>query len=261
MQTSSPPPLALRADALSVRLGSRAVLRDVTLRAEPGAVTILLGPNGSGKTTLLRALAGLVPYGGSIYLGDAELGAWRRTALAQARAYVEQSATLAFGFTALDVALLGRLPHRSGLATPTPDDDAKAHAALEAVGMVWAADRSVSALSGGEQRRVALARALVQEARVLLLDEPTAHLDVRHALTFLDVMRAQAASGCTVVAALHDLGWAGRYADHLVLLDTGRVVASGAPAEVLTPARIAEVYGVRAEVETDGSGVHVRVRS
>ncbi|MEV4348634.1 ABC transporter ATP-binding protein [Actinoplanes sp. NPDC049596] len=234
------------------RAGDSTMLADVALDAQPGSTVGLLGPNGSGKSTLLRVLAGLDrPQAGRVLLDGADRDSQPRRALARRVAVVTQHTPDDADMSVADVVLLGRIPHRPLLAPPSADDHARAAAALTRAGLDGWEDRRWPTLSGGERQRVAIARALVQEPELLLLDEPTNHLDIRHRFALLAEL---AAGPITVVAALHDLDLAARYCDHVVLLAGGRVVVAGPPAETLTPARIAQVFGVTAEIVTDAAG-------
>lgn len=227
---------------------------------EPGTWTGLLGPNGSGKTTLLRALGGHLPAAGRILLDGRPLAEWTARQRARRLAFVRQAPTLTFDFTVRELVALGRSPHVGWLARNSPGHNA-IHAALAAVDLDGFADRSVLSLSGGERQRAFLAQALLQETPVLLLDEPIAHLDVRYQFQFLDRIRTLVDEGRTVLAVFHDLEQAARYADRLLLLHNGALTASGPPADVLTPQRIASVFRMDATVGTDPHGalrIHYR---
>jgi iron complex transport system ATP-binding protein len=246
----------LQASRVSVEAGGRLIVDGVDCTAPAGAVTGVLGPNGSGKTTLLRLVTGTVPTRqGAVLLGGVDLGTLTRRDRARRLALVSQEAPADAGLAVLDVVLLGRTPHRSRWGGDSPDDVALARTCLARVAAADLADRELATLSGGERQRVHLAAALAQEPRLLLLDEPTNHLDVAAQLDMLALARRLADDGVTVVMALHDLNHALGWCDHVVLLAGGRVRAAGPPAAVLTPERIAEVYGVRAEV------VHLRGRA
>ena len=251
-------PDVLAADALGVSLGGRPVLSGVSVRVAEGERIALVGPNGAGKTTLLRALTGLIPYAGRLALRGREVADWRPKDRAREVALVRQQSDLAVDFTARELVALGRAPHLGWAQALRPDDRARVDAALDAVDLGALADRPVTQLSGGEQQRVALAQALAQDAPLLLLDEPTAHLDVRHQLDLLDRLGALAEAGRTVVAALHDLDRAAAFADRLWVLAEGTLAADGPPADVLTPALLRRAFGVEAEVEWAGSAPRVR---
>lgn len=229
--------------------GGALVVDDVSLRPEPGSTVGLLGPNGSGKSSLLRLLQGAArPDSGQVLLDDRPLGEWRRREVARSVAVVTQHAETDADIVVRDVVRLGRTPHRPVWGGSTTGDEAAIDAALERVGLTDKADRLWHTLSGGERQRAQIARALAQEPRELLLDEPTNHLDIRHQL---DVLALVAALPVTSIIALHDLNLAATYCDSVLVLRAGRVVAAGAPAEVLTPALIADVYEVKARVIPD----------
>jgi iron complex transport system ATP-binding protein len=241
-----------------VSLDERPVLREVEVEAASGEWLAVVGPNGSGKTTLLRALAGLLPYSGSIRLHGREVRAWAPRERAKALALVRQQTDLPFAFSVREVVAMGRAPHRGWLSPLAGGDDDVIADAITELSLAELASRPVNALSGGEQQRVLLAQAMAQQAGLLLLDEPTAHLDVRHRLDVLDRVRALVRDGRTVIAAMHELDWAARYADRIVVLHRGRVAASGAPPDVLNPALMERVFGVRAEVESGPDGLRLR---
>lgn len=245
----------LNAHGLRVTLDHQLILHDVTFDVDPGSWVGLLGPNGSGKTTLLRAISGVLPYEGTLQLDGRDVQAWSPSELARRLAFVRQSPSLAFDFEVGELVLLGRAPHRSWLQSYSAQDRAMVRDALAQVDLDGFANRSVLSLSGGELQRVFLAQALVQEADVLLLDEPTSHLDVHYQFAFMEQVDALVESGCAVFAVFHDLELAARYAERLLLLDHGRLVADGPPADVLTPARIADVFRMDASVDPapDGS--------
>lgn len=248
----------LAARGLSVSLGDRPVLCDLAFAVGEGERIGLVGPNGSGKTTLLRAVAGLLPYSGTLELRGRGVRDWPPRERAREVALVRQQTDLGVDFSVAEVVALGRAPHLGWLAPLRADDRRRVAEALDAVDLGAFADRPVPRLSGGEQQRVFLAQALAQDAPLLLLDEPTAHLDVRHQLDLLARVRALARAGRTVVAAVHDLELAARFADRLWVLDGGRLVADGPPADVLRPALLRDVFGVEAEVEAGPDGVRVR---
>lgn len=233
----------------SVTAGDRKVLDGVSLSAATGEVTGLIGPNGAGKSTLIASVLGLRPLAaGRVSFGDADLLAMPAAERAKLCALVEQFATTSERLSVRDVVGLGRLPFQSTWSTLGPRDDAIVTEAIAELGLDAFAGRLYHTLSGGEQQRVQLARALAQEPKLLLLDEPTSHLDIRAQLVVLELLRRRAQSGCTVVVALHDLNLAARYCDRLVVLSAGRVAAAGTPAEVLRADLLREVYGIEAEV-------------
>jgi iron complex transport system ATP-binding protein len=243
--------MKLEANKLRVELQRRDVLKGVDLSAEPGEVTAVLGANGAGKTTLLRALAGLIAAtAGEVRLDGRALGAWSRALLARSLAYLPQERTVHWALSARNVVALGRLPHQTMGQRETATDRAAIERAIAAMDIAPLAGRPVLAMSGGEQARVLLARALAQEPRVLIADEPAAGLDPAHQLALFHHFAAFAASGRTVLVALHDLSLAARFCHKIVLLNAGRVLAAGPPAAVLTPAHLASAYSIRAEYRT-----------
>ena len=237
---------------LSVRLGKRLVLDGVDARLRPGRVTAILGPNGAGKSTLLKAAAALVPATGGITLGDMAVRDLDPRARARLIGYLPQDGAVHWNLLARDLVALGRLPHRSPFAAPSPDDEAAVARALAATNTTAFADRPVAELSGGERARVLLARALAGEPRWLLADEPLASLDPAHQVDLLDRLRAFAEQGRGVAIVLHDLVHAQRAADDVLVLQGGRVAAVGPPAEVLTPDLIRAVFGIRVVAARDG---------
>lgn len=239
----------LRADRIRFARGRRLIIDDVDCTVPGGAVGALLGPNGAGKSTLLHLIAGVERAdAGAARLGDRDLAALRRRDRARVLALAEQEVQDAPGLRVAEVVALGRTPYLGAFAGPGELDRTVVRRSLEDLGLVELADREYATLSGGERQRVNLARALAQEPELLLLDEPTNHLDVRAQLTMLGLLRELANGGLTVLAALHDLSLAAGYADHVIVLASGRVQAAGAPADVLTPPLIREVWGVDAEV-------------
>jgi len=233
--------------AVSAERGGRRVVDAVDLEVSAGEVVALVGPNGAGKSTLLSLLAGdLAPSAGTVEVGGRPVAEWSPIELAMRRAVLPQQHTLSFPFPVADVVAMGRAPWAG---TPAEDDDLAAVAhAMEVADVAAFADRPFTALSGGEQARVALARVLVQGAGFLLLDEPTASLDVRHQEMVLAVARERARAGTAVLVVLHDLGLAAAHADRVVILADGAVAAAGAPADVLTADLLSEVYRHAIEV-------------
>ncbi|WP_020134901.1 ABC transporter ATP-binding protein [Streptomyces sp. 351MFTsu5.1] len=246
----------LHADRVVRRLADRLVVDGVTLALRPGETVGLLGPNGSGKSTLLRLLAGvLAPTAGVVALDGRPLPEVGRRATARRIATVEQHADTGTELTVQDVVALGRIPHRRAWTPPTAADAAAVTEALARTGLTDRAAQSWHTLSGGERQRAQIARALAQQPRELLLDEPTNHLDIQHQL---DLLTLVVSLPVTTVIALHDLNLAAMYCDRLLVLREGRAVAEGTPAEVLTPALIEQVYGVRAEVTHDPGHPSIR---
>lgn len=232
-------------NGLSVRLGGQPILDQIDLAVPLGTVTGLIGPNGAGKSTLMRAILGLLPSTGSTTFDGADLIAMPRRSRARFTAFVEQGSDTDARLSARDVVMLGRIPFQSvWQATPSPADTAKVEAALASVDMSGFADRLYHTLSGGEQQRIQIARALAQQPRLLILDEPTSHLDVHAQLAILALLRRHAQAGVTVLLALHDLNLAAAFCDSLLVLHHGRQVASGMPEQVLTPPLLRTVYGI-----------------
>ena len=249
---------AIRLDAVIVSLGGRPVVDGIDLDVVAGQWLAVIGPNGAGKTTLLRAIARLVPYSGSIELDGRETGAMSRAELSRLLAVVPQDPATPPWMTVGEYVLLGRTPHLGLLAKEGARDREAAARSLARLDLLGFAGRRLGTLSGGEKQRVVVARALAQQARIVLLDEPTASLDIGHqqqALDLLDLLRAE--SGLTLVAAMHDLTLAAQYADRMVLLDRGRVVADGSPLEVLTETVIARHYGATIDVLPVGERIAV----
>jgi iron complex transport system ATP-binding protein len=244
----------LEGRSLRVTVGERLIIDGVDCTVAPGTICALVGPNGAGKSTLLRALAVVQRIdSGEISLDGADLVALPRKTRARTIALVEQDAATETSLTVEAVVALGRLPHQSLWGDNSPTSIAAVAAAIAAVDLAHLARRHFSTLSGGERQRVMLARALAQEPALLLLDEPTNHLDIGAQLDVLALLSRLATSGVTVVAALHDLGLAATYADHVIVLNHGEVVAAGPTLGTLTPALIRDVYGVEATVLTNAT--------
>jgi iron complex transport system ATP-binding protein len=238
---------ALVARGLQLRHGSRTVLAGVDAALRPGELVLLAGRNGAGKSTLLRVLLGVEPpAAGQVVLHDRAIGSWPAAARARALAFVPQDTETPFEFTGRELVAMGRHPHRRPGAGLAPDDLAAIDRALAAVDAERFADRSVTTLSGGEQRRIAVARALATEAPLLLLDEPTSNLDLEHALQLVGLLERLARAGRGILVASHDLNLLGARCDRAVLLHEGRVYADGPPKESLADANVAVVFGVSA---------------
>ncbi|MDP9035386.1 MAG: ABC transporter ATP-binding protein [Myxococcota bacterium] len=227
------------ADDLVFAYERRSVLGGVTLVVRAGEMIALVGPNGAGKTTLLKVLAGLLTPSSGRVRGP--------TSRARSVAYLAQSEELPADWSVREIVRLGRLPYTGMWRSPVQCDDEAVRGAMERTATLGLAARRVDSLSGGERQRVALARALAQEPRVLLLDEPTTHLDLRHQVELFDVLRSEARRGVAVVVVMHDLGFAAQ-ADRCVLLVEGKVRAAGAPVDVLQRSLLREVYGTDVEV-------------
>ena len=239
--------MSFKADNLVWKIGTKTVIDGISFAAEPGKMLGLLGPNGSGKTSLLRLLAGLKrPLSGQITLEGRNITQIGRRPLAQRVAFIEQHATTNANLQVADVVKLGRFPHRSMFSGWSPTDDAAVTEALERTGMTAKRNDRWQSLSGGEKQRTHLARALAQSPRELILDEPTNHLDVHHQIS---LMRLVSSLPKTSVIALHDLNHAAMFCDHLIVLQAGRIVASGVPEAVLTRELLRDVFVVDARVD------------
>ncbi|QWF77880.1 ABC transporter ATP-binding protein [Amycolatopsis sp. CA-230715] len=251
----------MRIEAESLRWGvpAKTIIDDIAVSVGTGEVLGLVGPNGSGKSSLLRCLAGLrKPSGGTVRYDGADIAGWDSSRIARRVAFVDQYAVTESDLLVVDVVALGRTPFRTSWRGHDHHDTAVVNAALDRMGLTELRARPWKTLSGGEHQRTHIARALAQEPSAILLDEPTNHLDIRHQL---ELMRLLAAAEQTAVVVLHDLSLAARFCDRLALMHHGRLVASGPPCEVLTPARIQEVFGVEAEVGPDRGGdvrIHYR---
>lgn len=249
-----PAPALLAVETLTVAYktdeADRIALRDVSLSAAAGDVVGLIGPNGSGKTTFVRAVTGVIkPLSGRVLLSGRDASHLPQREIARLVAVVPQEPTLPAAFTALECVLMGRTPYLRLLENESSRDIDASRRAMRETDTWELANRRLGELSGGERQRVIVARALAQETPVLLLDEPTAHLDVGHQVAVLSLMRTIARQqGKAVVSVVHDLTLAGQYCDRLVMLRAGSVIATGTPDEVLRPELLADVYGLAVEV-------------
>jgi iron complex transport system ATP-binding protein len=246
----------LVAEDVSVRLGGARVITGVSLALRPGELVALVGPNGAGKTTLVRALAGLVPAQGRISLAGTPLAAMTAPERARALAYLPQGHVFHWPMPVADIVALGRFAHADPFGRTSEADRGAVRRALAATATAELAERPVTTLSGGERARVALARALAAEAPVLLADEPIVSLDPRHQLVVMELMRSAARAGGAVLAVVHDLALAARFADRVLVIAGGRLVADGPAAEALSQERIAAVFGVET-VMLDVDGMRV----
>jgi ABC-type cobalamin/Fe3+-siderophores transport system ATPase subunit len=237
---------AVRVERLTVAYRGRPAISDIDLVVDSGERLALVGPNGAGKSTLLRAIAGLAePAAGTIELDGSPLSNLDRLAVARRLAVVPQLPSLPFATTVEEVVALGRLPHEHPIRGLRPADRAAVAAAIDRVGVGHLLGRDARELSLGERQLVVLAMAIAQEAPVLVLDEPTVHLDLRHQVEVMDLLvDLNERDGTTVIAVLHDLRLAAHFFPRIVVLDRGRIVADGAPLESLMPDRIREVFGV-----------------
>jgi iron complex transport system ATP-binding protein len=254
-----PAPAAIRLDGISVTRGGRAVVEDVSLEIAAGEWVCVIGPNGAGKSSLLGAVAGVIPAGGRIDVVGRRMADLRRRERARLVALVPQQPVIPEAFRVADYVLLGRAPYLGPFGAEHRSDVEVVCAVLERLDLWWAAGRRLDALSGGELQRVVLARALAQEAPILLLDEPTTGLDLGHQQRVLELVASlRVNGGLTVVSAMHDLTIAGQFAERFVLLDAGRVVADGSASGVLREDLIERHYGARVRViEGDDGGTIV----
>lgn len=240
--------MSITADKLTWKIGKKTILDDVSLAAEPGKMLGLLGPNGSGKTSLLRLLAGLKsPHSGKVVLNGKEIKSIGRRMVAQRLAFVEQHALTNANLRVVDVVKLGRFPHRSIFSGWSAADEDAVDEAINRAGMSEKRNDLWQSLSGGEKQRAHIARALAQAPKELILDEPTNHLDIHHQLS---LMRLVSGLPLTSIIALHDLNHAAMFCDKLVILQAGRVVASGTPQEIVTESLLKDVFGVDARVQS-----------
>jgi iron complex transport system ATP-binding protein len=241
-------PLPLRAEGLSVQFNGHRVLDGVSLTLAPASMTVLLGANGSGKTTLIRALTGIIaPTAGAIFLGDSPLGSMSRSAIGQKCAYLPQQTNTEFEIRVEDAVALGRYPHLGSWGAMKKRDYDVVAWALERVGLTSLRHRTVPTLSGGERQRAFIARALAQEAPVLLLDEPISALDIGRQLELMALLGDLHREGRTILAALHDLRPALEFFPQALLLDAGRLTASGSTEEVLFGQPLAAAFGVQVQ--------------
>jgi iron complex transport system ATP-binding protein len=234
---------------ISVNYGSRRILQDVSLDVQSGEVLALIGPNGAGKSTLVRAVSGVIPYTGQVRTNGDDFASLSTLERARYVATVPQAVSLPPAFTVWETVLLGRTPYLNFLGQPSQKDEDIARQALGRVSALPFADRRVGELSGGEQQRVLFARALCQSTPILLLDEPTAHLDLQYQVSLLELVHELAhKDNLAVLIALHDLNLAAHYADRIALMVAGNIKAIGKPKEVLQPELIAEAYCLPVQV-------------
>ena len=242
----------ISAKDIHLSYGAREILKGVDIHSEKGEFVGLIGPNGSGKSTLLKCIYRILkPNAGQIFLDEEDLGTMSVKESARKMGVVAQHNYYNFEFTVREVVMMGRAPHKKALERDNARDYEIVEEALKTVGMEGFAQRSFSALSGGEQQRVILARALAQQTPCLILDEPTNHLDITHQLQIMRIVKNLSA---TVISAIHDLNIAAMFCDCIYALKEGRIIAQGTPREVLTADFIRQVYQVDAEIAKDSSG-------
>ncbi len=236
---------------------ARRIIKSISLQAFPGEFIGLIGPNGSGKSSLLRLIYRIYPPdAGAIYLDERDILSMSMKESARCVAVVTQEHSGDFDFTVYEIVMMGRTPHKKLIDADTAEDDIIVRNSLKRVGMLSLAQRDFYTLSGGEKQRVLIARALAQQAQVLILDEPTNHLDIRYQLEIMGLIRSL---GITTIAAMHDLNLAATYCDRIYLLKSGKIVAHGKPQDVLTTKRIKSVYGVDVEVEIRPHTGHLNI--
>jgi iron complex transport system ATP-binding protein len=238
--------MTIEAKAVSYHIVDKQILHDISLNVQSQEFVGLIGPNGSGKSTLLKNMYRLLqPEHGQIILYDEDIRQQKDKAIAKKMAVVGQESPVLFDFSVRDIVAMGRAPHKKMFALDDKDDVIIIDQALQQAGISHLANRDFSSLSGGEKKRAIIARALTQQAKLLILDEPTNHLDIKHQLQVMDLISSLK---LTVLAALHDLNIAATYCDRIYVIKDGRVVTSGTPGEVLTPQLLRKVFDVHAEV-------------
>ena len=248
----------LQVSELHAALGGKPVLKGVTASVGAGEFVGLIGPNGAGKSTFLHAVLGLVPVQGDISIMGTDARSLKVSERARRVSYLPQEREIAWPITVERLVALGRAPHLPPFAGRTARDALAVSEAMERMDVAGFAARPATELSGGEKARVLIARALAQDAPLMLADEPTAGLDPEHQITLMRVFAELAAEGGSVVACLHDLGLAARWCSRVILLDAGVVVADGRPADVLTPQRLRDVYNIEARIENGPDGLLVQ---
>lgn len=237
-------------NGMTVHRGDDPVVKNASLAISAGEVVGLIGPNGAGKTTLMRAALGLLPF-----TGKSSVSSLTSTDRAKHVAWLPQSREIAWPVAVETLVMLGRVPYLSGGQRPGPEDDAAVAEALHAMDLTGFAQRPATELSGGEQARVLIARALAQDTPLILADEPTAGLDPGHQIAALEQFQTLARGGKSVLVSLHDLGLAARHCTRLILMHHGQIVAEGAPDTVLSPDRLADVFGIRAHLSRGADGL------
>lgn len=248
----NPHPPVLETRRVTLAYDEKVVLNEVSVSVRPGSFTVILGPNASGKSTLLRALARVLPVnGGNVLFDGREIASYGSKDLARRLGLLPQDAVAPEGMRVADLVSRGRHPHHTALRRWSREDDDATRASLEATRTSDLAERYVDQLSGGQRQRVWVALLLAQQAPVMLLDEPTTYLDIAHQYELLDLLQNLHRDGKTVVAVLHDLNQAARYATDLILMKDGRVIDTGSPEDLITSVRMTEVFGIDALIASD----------
>ena len=246
MSSKDNPRFSIEVKELNWQIGNARILKDIGLQLDKNSFVGIIGPNGSGKTTLLRNISSWYkPDAGTVLIHGRDVLSYTSRALAHEMAFVTQNARIEFEFTAMDIVLMGRSPYISRFGSETQEDIEKSRKIMELTKTWELKDRSVTTLSAGEMQRVMIARALVQDTPILLMDEPISNLDINHQIQIMDLIKGyQREKGVTVVMVLHDLNIAAQYCEKLILLNRGEIFCSGEPESVLTRDNIRAVYGI-----------------
>lgn len=250
----------VRTSQLTVQLGGKTIVRGVDLDIPEGQLTVIIGPNGCGKSTLLKSLCRVLePHSGQVFVGDTDAASLSRKQLSRSISLMAQSAETPEGITVRELVGRGRFPYQSWLSQWSAEDEAAVDAALERANLTELADHRVQSLSGGQRQRAWLGMVLAQETPLILLDEPTTFLDIGHQHALLNLVTTLKEDGRTIVAVLHDLQQAIHYADHIVVMNQGEIVGTGAPRDIIVPSVIREVFEMDAEVTVAGQDRQVVV--
>lgn len=245
----------ITAKQLSVSIDGASILHSLDFELQAGCLTGIIGPNGSGKTTLLRTISGILNFEGALRFQGTSIAAWDRKLLARELAVLPQHTNITFDFTVQDYVMMGRTPHKGWLEGENAADRALVKQIIQDLDLEGLVDRTLPSLSGGERQRVVLAQALVQDTAVLLLDEPTSHLDIYHQFDLLKRIRRFVAAGKTVLVVFHDLSMAARFTDQLLVLKDGKLVTQGKTSDVLDEQLIKDVFRMSASVNTSSDNL------
>jgi iron complex transport system ATP-binding protein len=242
----------LKVEEIHARYGDTKILEDICFSAKEGRLLGIIGPNGSGKTTLLKVISSIIkPEIGTVILDNFDIVRMKKRDIAKKMAVVPQESSTSFSFTAIEVVLMGRTPHLKRFETEDSKDFEIARRCMRMTDCLNLAERPIDELSGGELQKVIIARALAQEPKILLMDEPTSHLDIKNQIEILDLMKKLADDGLTVISVLHDINMAARYCDELILLKDGKIVSAGITEDVLTTKNIKNVFGISVSIKRD----------